>query len=246
MKKWLCILLAAMLALGCAAACAEEDWITIGNGRSSVLVLVKVLEKYVYGYEVRTNEANLLDALENIGLVQGEKTAQGYVIDKVDGFKGRPEENGAYWTLQTYNDDAQRFQMAGENLSEMDTEEYTAIAFVRNADAVPYEEKLIYMAVQNGNDLQAFEIMTENQETVLECLLDNGLVGGEEVSWGFYVTEVAGVEADYDGEGEYWDILEFDPSTDEFVHMEEALANVRIADLPSIPEMAGYAFILCK
>ena len=247
MKKLVCLLLAMVLALSSLACAAAEDWIRVGSGKHSVLVLVKVLDKYVYGYQLLSNEANLLDALEGIGLVQGGMTSQGYVIDKVDGFKGMPEENGAYWTLQTYNDEHDQFQLPQKDISDIGTADYTAIALVRNTDDVPYEEKLIYMVVDPGDDdIMAFEILTEDQDTVLECLLDNGLVDGEQASWGFNVTEAAGVRADYDRDGSYWNILEFDPSADEFVYMDEALANVHIDDLPSVPEMAGYAFILSK
>lgn len=248
MKKLVCVLTALVLALGCfASALAEADWISIGQGKNSVLVLVKVLEKYVYGYELKTDESNLLNALRAADLVQGQYASDSFSVTRVDGFKGIPEENGAYWTLQTYNDEHERFQMADKAIDDMGTEEYTAIAFVRNTDDVPYEEKLIYVVVDPGDGgMMGFEILTEDQDTVLDCLLDCGLIDGEQASWGFNVTEAAGVKADYDKDGSYWNILEFDASTDEFVYMDKSLAGIRIDDLPSVPEMAGYAFILSK
>lgn len=248
MKKWLCLLMTLAMMLGCCAAVGEEaDWITIGQGDKDVLVLVKVLEKYVYGYELKTSESNLLDALLDIGLVTGEKASWGFNITRVDGFKGIPEENGAYWTIQVYNDEKERFQKLDTAIGDVGTEDYTAIALVRNTDDVPYEEKLIYMVVDDGSgELSAFEILTENQDSVLDCLLENGLVGGETESWGFNVTEAAGVKANYDRDGTYFNILEYNDDTQSFEHMERSLASIGIDELPSFPEMAGYAFILSK
>ncbi|MDD6143725.1 MAG: hypothetical protein PUD16_09575 [bacterium] len=248
MKKLLCMLLALVLALGClTAACAGEDWYTIGEGDKNVLLLIKVLDEYVYGYELRTNQSNLLDALWNIGLVDGEQASWGYNVTRVDGFKAIPEENGAYWTILTYNDEQQSFQSAGEAISEIGTEDYTAIAFVRNTENVPYTEKMIYMAVKDeNNELQTYEILTEDQSSVLECLLENGLVSGEEASWGFNVTEAAGVKADYDNDGTYFNILQYNDDSGEFEHMDRSLASMTIDELPEMPEMAAFAFVLSK
>lgn len=226
-KKWLCLLTTLMMCF--AAVALAEDWIPIGEGEHSVLVLVKVLDAYIYGYRLQTPEERLLDALQNIGLVDGEQAADGFHITHVSGFKGVPEENGAYWTVETYSGEQARFQPTDEPIEQMGTEDHAAVAFVRHTENVPYEEKLIYVAVNTGDGLTAYELLTAGQETLLECLQDNGLAAGGPTQ-----------------DGKAWSVLVYNKADDQFEPMNETLDSVCIADLPSLPQMAGYAFILSE
>ncbi|MEA5014538.1 MAG: hypothetical protein VB099_08260 [Candidatus Limiplasma sp.] len=55
-----------------------------------------------------------------------------------------------------------------------------------------------------------YEVYTD-ESTLLDALLAVDLVQGEEASWGFNVTTVGGITANYDDAGEYWEILHYVP-----------------------------------
>ena len=76
--------------------------------------------------------------------------------------------------------------------------------------------------------LKFFDIKTD-ETTLLAALQGVALVDGEEVSWGFNVTTVDGVKADYDGKGEYWSILQYDPELQELVNLETPIATTPVA-----------------
>ena len=59
-----------------------------------------------------------------------------------------------------------------------------------------------------GDDHRKYTITTK-ETYVLDALLEANLIEGEDVSWGFNVTVVDGVKANYNRKGEYWSILEY-------------------------------------
>ena len=63
---------------------------------------------------------------------------------------------------------------------------------------------------------------------MLDALLEEGLVKGEDVSWGFNVTIVDGVKANYNRKGEYWSILEYVDG--KYTSMMDSLANRKVRD----------------
>ena len=78
-----------------------------------------------------------------------------------------------------------------------------------------------------GDDHRKYTITT-NETYVLDALLEEGLVKGEEVSWGFNVTTVDGVKANYNRKGEYWSILEYVDGG--YTSLMDSLANRKVRD----------------
>ena len=66
-------------------------------------------------------------------------------------------------------------------------------------------------------------IVSTNESTLLAALQGVNLVDGETVSWGYNITTVDGLTADYDGKSEYWSILVYDADEDQFVSLESAV-----------------------
>jgi len=104
---------------------------------------------------------------------------------------------------------------------------------------------------ESGLELRRFSVVVEidgksdlytvetDEEYVLNALLVEGLIDGGDIALNtFYVTTVAGVEADYEGKGEYWYILEFNKKSGQFEPMMEPLNGKLIED------GVGYAFVL--
>lgn len=88
-------------------------------------------------------------------------------------------------------------------------------------------EKKITVEVFIGDDHRKYTVTTK-ENYLLDALLGCGLVEGEEVSWGFNVTIVDGVKANYNRRGEYWSILEY--SGGKYVSMSDSIAYRRIED----------------
>ena len=57
----------------------------------------------------------------------------------------------------------------------------------------------------------------------LAALQGVNLVDGENASWGYNITTVDGLTADYDGKSEYWSIYVYDADEDQFVSLETAV-----------------------
>ena len=54
------------------------------------------------------------------------------------------------------------------------------------------------------------------------------------------------MKADYDNDGTYFNILQYNDNSGEFEHMDRSLASMTIDELPEMPEMAAFAFVLSK
>ena len=73
-----------------------------------------------------------------------------------------------------------------------------------------------------------YEVYTD-EGNLLDALLAVELLQGEEVSWGFNVTTVGGITANYDDAGEYWEILHFVPE-EGHLPLEASIANMPVKD----------------
>ena len=85
----------------------------------------------------------------------------------------------------------------------------------------------VFVQLASTEDQATLYSVKTDETTLLAALQKAELVAGEEVSWGFNVTTVAGVKADYDGKGEYWNILAYD-ETEGFLPLETAIAATPI------------------
>ena len=100
----------------------------------------------------------------------------------------------------------------------------------------------LYIAVYDGvdiDDMDYFAVHTD-KTLLLDALQGVGLVDGEAVDWGYFLTTVNGKTADYDGNGEYWTIQVYDANSDNFVALTTAIGETTISDGD------GYLFMLRK
>ena len=84
----------------------------------------------------------------------------------------------------------------------------------------------------NGNETK-FVVKTD-KDTVGDALLENGLIEGEDGSYGLYVKVVNGITADYDTDGTYWAF---------YVNGEYAMTGV---DSTEITDGETYSFRVSK
>ncbi len=86
----------------------------------------------------------------------------------------------------------------------------------------------IYVVSAYSLDIQHYRVSTD-EETLLSALQGVNLVDGEEASWGYYITTVDGLTADYDGKQEYWSIFDYNDSTGKFRDLEASVSATKIA-----------------
>lgn len=60
-----------------------------------------------------------------------------------------------------------------------------------------------FLATDLSGNTTVFEVHTD-KTTVGQALLENGLIQGEDSSYGLYVKTVNGITLDYDKDGKYW------------------------------------------
>ena len=87
--------------------------------------------------------------------------------------------------------------------------------------------KTITVEVIIGEDVRSYSFTT-NEDYLLDALLEKNFVQGEEVAWGFNVTIVDGVKANYNRKGEYWVVLEHNGDT--YVSLADSISTRRIRD----------------
>ena len=89
---------------------------------------------------------------------------------------------------------------------------------------------MIGIYVQEGYDddtIVYYDVSTD-EKNLLDALTKVALVAGEDASWGFNVTTVDGIKADYEGKGEYWSIWIYDDTEATFVPLETPVATTEI------------------
>ena len=80
----------------------------------------------------------------------------------------------------------------------------------------------IYVVSGYSTDAKHIHVSTD-ESTLLAALQGANLVDGETASWGYNVTTVDRLTADYNGKSEYWTIFVFDADEDQFVNLETAV-----------------------
>lgn len=86
------------------------------------------------------------------------------------------------------------------------------------------------VVVDNAEDEPIlFEVRTD-EINLLDALLKAGLIEGETVSWGFNVTTVNGIKADYEGKEEFWSIFIYDAQEGGILNLETAIGKTPVAD----------------
>ncbi|MEA5145778.1 MAG: hypothetical protein VB041_07070, partial [Candidatus Limiplasma sp.] len=68
----------------------------------------------------------------------------------------------------------------------------------------------VFVQLATTEDQATLYHVSTDETTLLAALTNVALVAGEEAAWGFNVTTVDGIQADYDNTGEYWSIFAYD------------------------------------
>ena len=90
----------------------------------------------------------------------------------------------------------------------------------------------IYVLVETSDDSHQGVMYTVNtDETILlNALQKVSLISGENASWGFYVTTVDGITADYDTTDQYWNIYAYNSAEDKLEKLETGIDVTPITD----------------
>lgn len=90
----------------------------------------------------------------------------------------------------------------------------------------------IYILVETIDDSHQGVMYTVNTDetTLLDALRKVGLVSGETASWGYYVTTVDGIAADYDTTGQYWNIYIYNSTEDKVEKLETGIEATPVVD----------------
>ncbi len=101
------------------------------------------------------------------------------------------------------------------------------------------DKTVVVVVAASQDEMMAYELHT-NQETLLDALLEFELIEVEKASWGYNVVSVCGVRAEYEKDGSYWAILEYDDAQGDFVSMETGI------DALKLPDAYVMGFVLMK
>ena len=90
----------------------------------------------------------------------------------------------------------------------------------------------IYVLVETSDDSQQGVMYTVNtdEKTLLDALLKVSLISGEEESWGYYVTTVDGITADYETTGQSWGIYFYNTAEEDLDKLETGIDVTPIVD----------------
>ena len=86
----------------------------------------------------------------------------------------------------------------------------------------------VYIQEGYDDDQVIYYNVSTDSTTLLDALQQAALVEGEEASWGYNITTVDGVKADYDGKGQYWSIWVYDDEQQEFVQLDTPVGTTNI------------------
>ena len=99
-------------------------------------------------------------------------------------------------------------QPAGDNLDSKAQNETASVwdsALYTEDTRLGEGEKTVLLTVI-AEEKQVVITVKTDAETLGDALIENGLIEGEEGSWGMYVKSVDGIRADYDLDGFWWSL----------------------------------------
>lgn len=194
MKRIIAFLLVLTMALALVAC---------GNSGKAFTVVVADQDGSETTFNYTSKAATVGEALLAEGLIAGEDSDWGLMVNTVNGITADWATENAYWAFFIDGEYAQT------GVSET---ELTDGATYRFEKTVSYTDlgqgaTTFYVTVQDMDQtVTKFRVSTD--ETNLgAALLGVGLVEGEQSEFGLYVTTVNGITADWDNEGTYWAFL---------------------------------------
>lgn len=101
------------------------------------------------------------------------------------------------------------------------------------------EKSVMVLVVDDMGGENAFEVRTD-ETFLMDALVGVELIEVEEVSWGYNITTVNGVKADYEKDQAYWSILEFISKVEGFAPLEISIAKAEL------PEQSIIALVYSK
>lgn len=254
MKKWFCLVLAMLLCAGSALADVVIPELPGGVDEYTVRDKNGYTEYYALTMKTTCTKEELEDFVEELedrGFRNTGNTGNDHIREFTysgKGASGLHAMKGLFTKkdVHIYIDAAFSIKIRvadGITMEGMADAESSATETVK-AEEMPKKS-------ENGLELRRFSVVVEidgkselytvetDEEYVLNALLVEGLIDGEDIALNtFYVTTVAGVEADYEGKGEYWYILEFNKKSGQFEPLKDSLNGKLIED------GVGYAFVL--
>lgn len=107
MKKMLALLLALMMTLSlcaCGASAPATDAVvadgaTLGEGDTSFTLEIVDLDGNTVTATINTNEKKVGDALQDLGIIDGEIGSYGLYIKSVNGIAADYDKDGTYWAF---------------------------------------------------------------------------------------------------------------------------------------------------
>ena len=216
MKKIIALLLVLVMALGL-AACGSENTTTAPTTTPSTnaptnstqespkagaafTVTVTDLDGSEKTFSYRSEAKTVGEALLAEGLIAGDQSDWGLMVNTVNGITADWATENAYWAFYINGEYAQ----TGVDATEL--VDGAAYAFVKT---ISYTEKgegatAFYFTVKDADGTVTKFIIRTDKTTVGEALLDLGLIEGDASDYGLYVTAVNGITADWDTEKAYW------------------------------------------
>ena len=235
MKKTLAWILVLVLALSL-AACGKKEAPKAGV---SFTVVVTDMEGNETTFNYTSDKENVGDALLAEGLIAGDDSEYGLMVNTVNGVTADWDKDQTYWA----------FYIDGEYATTgVDATEITAGAVYSMVLTGPESGEgtdsevtvlgegatVFQFSVTDMEGTEArYEIHTDKQ-FVGEALLELGLIEGEDSQYGLYVTTVNGITADWDKDQTYWAF---------YINGEYAMTGV---DATEITEADSYSFVLTK
>lgn len=110
-------------------------------------------------------------------------------------------------------------------------------AFAAHAEDAPLREfgegptgiGVTIVAGDTEDDVAFVRVHTD-KTNLLDALLAVDLIAGENAAWGFNVTTVDAMRADYEGKGEYWHIYAYDEEEGDYLLLETGVGSTPVAD----------------
>ena len=227
----------------------EDQGVTEDDPSNYICVTIDVLTPDgAATYEVTTLGATVYDAMcdlasDEVGFsFDGYDAQWGYYVTTVNGLYADYDNEGTYWSF-TINDE---YSMDGVDAATIQSGDVIALEYVAyTGEDVNYESSetgtAVTIEVVTMDNTTSYEVVTDGT-TVYEAMQDLAAADssftydGSQSEYGFYLTTVNGVLADYNTDGTYWSLL----VNGEYAEYGVETTEIQSGDVITLEQSHGY------
>lgn len=170
---------------------------------AAITIEVKDADGNTTSFAGTTDDEFLFDAISDIDgvTIDGYESEWGYYITTVNGITADYDTDGAYWSIYVNGEYGQN------GVSSQPITDGDVYSFVYEVYTAPETATITIEIKDAEGNITSFAGDTDD-EFLFDALSDiEGVtIDGEDQSWGYMITTINGITADYDTDGAYWAI----------------------------------------